>query len=101
MTRRTFVAASFATLSAAADTREFDITANGARPGGPDCTNAIAKTIAACSAAGGGRVVVPAGEFFTGPIHLKSRVNLHLQRGATLKFSTDPARYLPVVFTRF
>ncbi len=66
-----------------------------------DCTEAIAKAIKACSEAGGGRVVIPAGEFFTGPIHLVSHVNLHLDKDAVLKFSTDPKAYLPVVFTRF
>jgi polygalacturonase len=57
--------------------------------------------ISACNAAGGGRVVVPAGPWATGPIRLKSRVNLHLSEGAILKFSRDPKDYLPVVFTRF
>jgi polygalacturonase len=61
----------------------------------------INDAIAACSAAGGGRVVVPAGEFSTGPIRLRSRVNLYLSAGAVLKFSTDPKGYLPVVFTRY
>jgi len=61
----------------------------------------INAAIMAANAAGGGRVVVPAGNFPTGPIRLKSRVNLHLSEGAVLKFSTDPSRYLPVVFTRF
>jgi len=61
----------------------------------------INDAIDACSAAGGGRVVVPAGSFTTGPIRLKSRVNLHLSDGAVLKFSTDPRDYLPVVYTRF
>ena len=57
--------------------------------------------IDACSAAGGGRVVVPAGSFTTGPIRLKSRVNLHLSAGAVLKFSTEPKDYLPIVHTRY
>jgi polygalacturonase len=48
-----------------------------------------------------GSVVVPAGEHPTGPLRLRSRVNLHLQEGAVLKFSTDPKAYLPVVLTRF
>jgi polygalacturonase len=61
----------------------------------------INDAIEACSAAGGGRVVVPAGAFATGPIRLKSRVNLHLSDGAVLKFSTNPRHYLPVVYTRF
>jgi polygalacturonase len=46
-------------------------------------------------------VVVPPGEYLTGAIHLKSGVNLHIQKGATVRFSTDPSRYLPVVKTRF
>ncbi len=37
--------------------------------------------------AGGGRVVIPAGIFLTGAIHLASNVNLHLEEGATLRFS--------------
>jgi len=44
---------------------------------------------------------VPDGVFLTGAIHLKSNVNLHLADGATLKFSTDPAKFLPAVFTRW
>ena len=69
--------------------------------GATDITDAIRKAIDECAAKGGGRVVIPAGEYLTGPIHLKSGVNLHVQKGATLRFSTDPARYLPVVKTRF
>ena len=83
-------------------TRDFVITDYGAVAGGSnDCTATIAKAIDACHAAGGGRVVVPDGVFLTGAIHLKSNVNLHLADGATLKFSADPAQYLPVVFTRW
>lgn len=80
--------------------RDFPITQHGAVAGGPDVTAAISAAIEACHAAGGGRVVVPAGVFYTGPITLKSNVNLHLVEGATLRFSTDPARY-PTVFTRW
>jgi len=61
----------------------------------------INAAITACNAAGGGRVVVPSGVFQTGPIRLKSRVNLHLSEGAVVKFSTNPKDYLPLVFTRF
>jgi polygalacturonase len=82
--------------------RDFKITDYGATPGGTnDSTEAISKAIAACHAAGGGRVVVPPGLFLTGAIHLQSNVNLYLAEGATLKFSPDPAKYLPVVYTRF
>lgn len=72
-----------------------------AADGKTDCTDAIRKAIDACAKAGGGRVVIPAGEYLTGPIHLKSGVELHLEGGATLKFKTDPKAYLPPVLTRF
>lgn len=82
--------------------REFDITNYGATRGGTvDCTEAIRRAIAACSAAGGGRVVVPEGRFLTGAIHLESNVDFHVARGATLLFSQDPKSYLPAVLTRF
>jgi len=79
---------------------DFSITDFGAAAGA-DCTVAIRKAIEACNAAGGGRVVVPAGEWLTGAVHLKSNVNLYLAKGSTLRFSTDPAAYLPVVHTRW
>lgn len=81
--------------------RTFDITRHGAKGDGTTLdTAAVADAIAACAAAGGGRVVVPAGTFLTGAVHLKSNVELHLAAGATLLFSTDPAHY-PMVFTRW
>ncbi|WP_415910797.1 glycoside hydrolase family 88 protein [Oleiharenicola sp. Vm1] len=80
--------------------KDFPITDFGATAGSPDSSDAIAKAIAACHAAGGGRVVIPAGEWFTGAIHLQSNVNLHVSKGATLKFLTDPKKY-PIVFTRW
>lgn len=64
-------------------------------------TNAIAKAIDECNKKGGGRVVVPAGDFLTGAIHLKSNVNLYVSKGATLKFSKEGKDFLPVVHTRF
>ena len=45
--------------------------------------------------------MVPAGNFVTGAIHLKSNVNLHVMKGATIYFSTKPADYLPLVHTRW
>lgn len=79
--------------------RDFPITQYGA-VAGADASQAIASAVEACRAAGGGRVVVPPGEYSTGPIVLASNVNLHVSEGATLRFSTDPARY-PRVFTRW
>lgn len=58
-------------------------------------TKAIQRAIDACSNAGGGRVVVPAGSYKIGSIVLKSNVNLHLELGATLYGSTNIADYTP------
>jgi len=81
---------------------EFVVTDFGAVGDGvADCTKAFAGAIAACNEAGGGRVVVPAGKFLTGPIHLLSNVNLHVVKDATILFTTNTAAYLPVVFTRY
>ena len=80
--------------------KDFVITDFGAVEGGKeDCTNAIKKAVDKCNSEGGGRVVIPEGTFLTGAIHLKSNINLHLKKGATLLFTTDPSAYLPVVFT--
>lgn len=82
--------------------RDFSILDFGAKGDGvADCTDAFRKAIVAANSAGGGRVVVPAGNYLSGAIHLKSNVNLHLAEGATIKFSTDPKQYLPAVFTRW
>jgi polygalacturonase len=82
--------------------RDFPITDfGGVGDGLTDATAALKAAIEACHRAGGGRVIVPPGEFLTGPIRLLSNVNLHVSAGATLRFFTDPSRYLPVVFTRW
>jgi polygalacturonase len=57
------------------------------------------KAIEAAAAVGGGRVVVPAGEWPTGAISLKSNVELHLEKDAKVVFSDDPKDYLPAVHT--
>ena len=49
-------------------------------------TAAFAKAIADCNEKGGGRVAVPAGMWLTGPIELKSNVDLHLEKGAVIIF---------------
>lgn len=56
-------------------------------------TQAINEAIIACNKAGGGVVVIPAGLWLTGPIVLKSNVNLHLQKNALLQFSKDFDQY--------
>ncbi|NBA75164.1 glycoside hydrolase family 28 protein [Emticicia sp. ODNR4P] len=70
----------------------------GAEKGNQEKTTlAISKAITQANKLGGGTVIVPAGEWLTGKIHLKSNVNLHLEKGATLLFSGNPADYLPTV----
>ena len=59
-------------------------------------THALQQAIDACSAAGGGRVVVPAGIYKIGTIQLKSHVHLYLEQGATLYGSTRLEDYIPM-----
>jgi hypothetical protein len=70
--------------------REFPITQYGARPDGTPITEALEKAINACSAAGGGRVTVPAGRWTVGAFRFKSNVALVLDADATLFFPDDP-----------
>ena len=56
-------------------------------------THAVQQAIDLCSANGGGRVVVPAGNYVIGTIVLRSNVHLHLEQGATLYGSTDLKDY--------
>lgn len=82
--------------------RDFPVTDFGAvADGTTDATAAFSAAVSACAAAGGGRVVVQAGEYLTGAIHLMSNVNLHIEEGATIRFIQEPAAYLPVVLTRW
>lgn len=80
----------------------FNITKYGASVKATAAANqkAINKAIDACSKAGGGRVVVPEGTFNTGAITLKSKVNLHVEKGAVLQFVFQPELY-PIVPTRW
>jgi polygalacturonase len=56
-------------------------------------TQNINKTIASVSQKGGGVVLIPSGLWLTGPIELKSNVNLHLKRDAILQFTDDFNQY--------
>lgn len=61
-------------------------------------TLAFEKAIKACASNGGGKVLVPNGKYLTGPIHLESNVNLHLEDNAEILFSLNPREY-PIVHT--
>ena len=63
-------------------------------------TDAFAKAIDDLAGKGGGRLDVPAGIWFTGPITLKSNIELHLDADAVIVFSTDQDLY-PIIDTNF
>ena len=63
---------------------------------------AIMAAINDCNTHGGGKVLIPKGTYLSkGSIILKSNVNLHLEEGARLEFSTEPKDYLPMVLTKW
>ena len=64
------------------------------------CTEAFAAAIEALSKEGGGKLIIPPGVWFTGPIILKSNINLHLEVGAVIQFSGDENLY-SIVETSF
>jgi polygalacturonase len=81
--------------------KDFPITDYGAKGDGvTNNSEAFSRAIEACNKDGGGRVTVPFGVFLTGPIYLKSNVNLHLADSAKILFSRDTKEY-PIVFTRW
>jgi polygalacturonase len=72
----------------------FYITKYGAKADGVFLnTSSINAAINDCNKKGGGVVVVPGGLWLTGPIELKSNVNLHLQKNALLQFTNDLSQY--------
>jgi len=74
--------------------KDFSIADFGAIPDGHTLnTEAFRKAIRACSAAGGGRVIVPSGNWLTGPIGLLSHINLYLAADAIVQFTGDHSQY--------
>jgi len=72
----------------------FNIAGYGAKPDGITLNTAsINRAIADCSAKGGGVVLIPQGFWLTGPLVLKSNVNLHVSRAALLQFTDDKNQY--------
>jgi polygalacturonase len=74
--------------------RDFSVAKFGAMADGrtPD-TEPIQRAIDTCSTQGGGTVRLPVGHYLCGSILLKNRVTLHLDEGAVLLGSTNPADY--------
>ncbi len=71
------------------DIRKYGALADGNRLN----TESINNAITACNKSGGGVVMVSAGLWMTGPVEMKSNVNLYLQNGALLLFTTDKSKY--------
>lgn len=65
-----------------------------------DNTEAINRAISELSQRGGGRVVIPAGVWFTGAIEIKSNIDLHTEHNALVIFNDDPQAY-PIIDTSF
>jgi len=74
--------------------RVFNLRDFGAAPtGNASSTEVFHLALAAVEKAGGGTLVVPAGDYFLGPIDLCSNLDFHLEAGAHLRFSQNPADY--------
>jgi polygalacturonase len=107
MPRRQFVASSLAVggvlgaagaadvpVQAPASTAAYNIRQFGAKGNGAaNDTKAIQAAIDQCHGAGGGMVLLPAGTFLSGSLHLKSKVELHLEHAATLLGSPNKDDY--------
>lgn len=75
------------------DVRDFGATGDGVTLD----TRAIQKAIDEIARVGGGHVIVPQGVWLTGPLELKSNVDLHLERNAILYFSPDKSLYVDTI----
>jgi len=83
--------------------RVYEISEYGAvADGESDVRPIIMSVISEANKNGGGKIVIGEGIWYVkGPIHLLSNIELHLAKGARLKFSGDPSDYLPQVLTRW
>lgn len=83
--------------------KNFNIIDYGAKAiEGYDNLPAIKAAIESAVESGGGKVIIPEGVWYVkGPVHLKSKINLHLAKGSRVLFSEHPSDYLPMVLTRW
>ena len=63
-------------------------------------TEIFKKVVDSCFNSGGGEIIVPPGIWLTGPIILKSNINLHLERGALIQFTKNFDDY-PLIETTY
>lgn len=83
-------------FASAASVSTFNVRDFGAKgDGAAKDSAAIQKAIDTASGQGGGTVVVPAGRYLSGTIHLKSNTTLHLESGAVLLASPEEADFDP------
>ncbi|MCB5236438.1 glycoside hydrolase family 28 protein [Niallia alba] len=75
---------------------DYIITEFGAKNDGDLCTESIQEAIDKAYKNGGGRIVIPPGEFLTGALLLKDNIEIHLAAGAILKFSDRQEDYFVV-----
>ena len=88
------VAIVLSTATARGATGVFNVRDHGAVGDGKTLdTPALNKAIDACATAGGGQVLVPAGRYLTGTVHLKSNVTLKLDDGAAIVGTPDLSQY--------
>jgi hypothetical protein len=90
----TVVAAFLAAFPAPGASGVFNVRDFGARGDGTALdTAAINMAIEACSAAGGGQVLIPPGNYLSGSVILKSNVHLRLEAGSRIVGTRDLAQY--------
>ena len=65
-----------------------------------DDTRAFKNAIEQADKNKGGKIIVPAGTYLTGPIHLKSNIELHLEAGASIVFNDNFADW-PAIKSRW
>ena len=89
-------------LSSLSWAKTYDIKKLGADATGKKaCTELINKTIDKASQEGGGTIYFPAGNYLTATIEMKSNITLHIESGATIRFSDNFEDYLPFVKIRW
>jgi len=89
------VAGNFLTACSAAPATYNVVECGAQADGRAKDTQSIQKAIEACSEQGGGTVYFPPGTYLAGSLHLRPRVALYLDHGATIKASTEESDFDP------